>query len=205
VADLAWERRCWRDNYHYVVGIDEAGRGALAGPIVAAAVILPRHSRMTARLREINDSKLLPESKRLRLAALIRSIAVSYAVGYATANEIDTFGIARANRLCMERAVGGLENVPDFALIDALTCELGIPQIGLIDGDAISTSVAAASILAKTERDRYMRELHLGDDRYGFHRHVGYGTKSHLAALRAYGPCAVHRLTFHGVLQDDRP
>jgi ribonuclease HII len=202
LANLNWERTCWRDDYRLVVGIDEAGRGALAGPIVAAAVIMPPTLRLTAQIREINDSKQLPEQKRERLAVLIRSVAVTCATGQATAQEIDELGIARANRICMERAVEKLDFVPDFALIDALTCEFDLPQIGLIDGDAISVSIAAASILAKTERDRYMRELHSRDDRYRFDRHVGYGTALHLSALRIYGPCAVHRLSFHGVLPD---
>jgi ribonuclease HII len=202
LTNLNWERACWRDDYRLVVGIDEVGRGALAGPIVAAAVIMPPTLRLTAQIREINDSKQLPEQKRERLAVLIRSVAVTCATGQATAQEIDELGIARANRICMERAVEKLDFVPDFALIDALTCEFDLPQIGLIDGDAISVSIAAASILAKTERDRYMRELHSRDDRYRFDRHVGYGTALHLTALRTYGPCAVHRLSFHGVLPD---
>jgi ribonuclease HII len=202
LANLNWERTCWRDDYRLVVGIDEAGRGALAGPIVAAAVIMPPTLRLTAQIREINDSKQLPEQKRERLAVLIRSVAVTCATGQATAQEIDELGIARANRICMERAVEKLDFVPDFALIDALTCEFDLPQIGLIDGDAISVSIAAASILAKTERDRFMRELHSRDDRYRFDRHVGYGTALHLTALRTYGPCTVHRLSFHGVLPD---
>jgi ribonuclease HII len=202
LTNLNWERACWRDDYRLVVGIDEVGRGALAGPIVAAAVIMPPTLRLTAQIREINDSKQLPEQKRERLAVLIRSVAVTCATGQATAQEIDELGIARANRICMERAVEKLDFVPDFALIDALTCEFDLPQIGLIDGDAISVSIAAASILAKTERDRFMRELHSRDDRYRFDRHVGYGTALHLTALRTYGPCAVHRLSFHGVLPD---
>jgi ribonuclease HII len=202
LTNLNWERACWRDDYRLVVGIDEVGRGALAGPIVAAAVIMPPTLRLTAQIREINDSKQLPEQKRERLAVLIRSVAVTCATGQATAQEIDELGIARANRVCMERAVEKLDFVPDFALIDALTCEFDLPQIGLIDGDAISVSIAAASILAKTERDRFMRELHSRDDRYRFDRHVGYGTALHLTALRTYGPCAVHRLSFHGVLTD---
>lgn len=202
MANLYWERACWRDDYRLVVGIDEAGRGALAGPIVAAAVIMPPNLRLTAQIREINDSKQLPEQKRERLAVLIRSVAVTCATGQATAQEIDELGIARANRVCMERAVEKLDCVPDFALIDALTCEFDLPQIGLIDGDAISVSIAAASIIAKTERDRFMRELHSRDNRYRFDRHVGYGTALHLTALRTYGPCAVHRLSFRGVLSD---
>jgi ribonuclease HII len=203
VANLDWERSCWRDGYRVIAGIDEAGRGALAGPIVAAAVVLPPGLRLTHRIREINDSKQLPEAKRDRLAELIRQVAVSWAVGYSTADEIDELGISRANRLCMERAVERLTCVPEFALLDAITCEMTVPQVGLIDGDAISLSVAAASILAKTERDRFMRQMHEQDARYQFDRHVGYGTPIHLQALRIHGPCSMHRLTFRGVLPED--
>jgi ribonuclease HII len=202
MATLDWERACWRDQYRSVVGIDEAGRGALAGPIVAGAVVLPCITRLTAQYREINDSKLLAEQTRDRLADVIKSVAISWAVGWVTAPEIDEIGISRANRLCMERALEQLTCDPDFALIDAITCEIGIPQVGLIDGDALSISIAAASILAKTERDRYMRTLHEQDARYHFDRHVGYGTELHLAALRQHGPCEMHRMTFHGVLAD---
>ena len=165
MPNLEWERTCWRDDYRFVVGVDEAGRGALAGPITAAAVILPPNLRMSARLRAINDSKLLTESRRDQLAVMIKSVCISWSVGSASAAEIDDLGLARANRLCMERALDDLGCYPDFALIDALTCEVDIPQIGLIDGDARSVSIAAASILAKTERDRYMRALHDRDDR----------------------------------------
>lgn len=202
MANLDWERCCWRDDYRFVVGLDEAGRGALAGPITAAAVVLPHGLRLSARLRQINDSKLLTEARRDAAAELIKTVCVSWAVGYATAAEIDDFGIARANRLCMERALTGLNCTPDFALIDALTCEFAIPQVGLIDGDARSISIAAASILAKTERDRFMRAAHRVDGRYRFDRHVGYGTELHLAALRRHGPGDLHRLTFRGVLAD---
>jgi ribonuclease HII len=199
VANLDWERVCWRDEYRLVAGIDEAGRGALAGPIIAAAVVLPPGLRLTARVREINDSKQLAEAKRDRLADLVRSVATAWSIGQATASEIDELGISVANRLCMERAVARLGCEPDFALLDAFTCDLSVPQIGLIDGDAISLSVAAASILAKTERDGIMRKAHEQDCRYHFDRHVGYGTAIHLDALRSHGPCQLHRLTFRGV------
>jgi ribonuclease HII len=202
VASLNWERTCWRDDYRVVAGIDEAGRGALAGPIVAAAVVFPPGLRLTKVLREITDSKLLPEPKRDRLADTIRSVAADWAIGHATAAEIDEHGITCANRLCMERAFAGLSCDPDFLLLDAFTCDLPVPQVGLIDGDSISLSIAASSILAKTERDRIMRELHQRDDRYCFDRHVGYGTPVHLEALRTHGPCAMHRLTFRGVLPE---
>jgi ribonuclease HII len=203
VPNLDLERSCWRDDYRSVAGIDEAGRGALAGPIVAAAVVLPPGSRFTPRLREINDSKQLSEPVRDRLADVIRAVAVSWSIGYASAEEIDEVGIARANRLCMERALADLNCTPDFALLDALTCEISIPQVGLIDGDAVSLSIAAASILAKTERDRFMRQMHESDTRYRFDRHVGYGTVLHLEALRRHGPCALHRRSFRGVLSGE--
>jgi ribonuclease HII len=202
VANLDWERACWRDEYRFVAGIDEAGRGALAGPIVAAAVVLPPGLRLTARIREINDSKQLPEAKRDRLADLVRSIATAWSIGQVSATEIDELGISVANRLCMERVVAGLGIEPDFALLDAFTCDLPVPQMGLIDGDAISLSIAGASILAKTERDRIMRAAHEQDCRYHFDRHVGYGTALHLDALRSHGPCHLHRLTFRGVRTD---
>ena len=203
MANLDWERACWRDEFRFVAGIDEAGRGALAGPIVAAAVVLPPGLRLTARIREINDSKQVPEAKRERLAGLVRSLATAWSIGQSTAAEIDELGISTANRLCMERAVAGLCCEPDFALLDAFTCDLSVPQIGLIDGDAISLSIAAASILAKTGRDRVMRMAHEQDCRYHFDRHVGYGTALHLDALRSHGPCALHRLTFRGVRPED--
>jgi ribonuclease HII len=166
--------------------------------------VLPSDLRLTARVREINDSKQVPESRRGQLATYVKAIAVSWSVGQASAAEIDEFGISRANRLCMERAIEGLNCSPDFALVDAITCELDVPQVGLIDGDAISISIAAASILAKTERDKFMRNIHERDDRYAFDRHVGYGTELHLAALRQHGPCLWHRLTFSGVLPESR-
>jgi ribonuclease HII len=202
VANLNWERTCWKDDYLVVAGIDEAGRGALAGPIVAAAVVLPPGLRLGGSIREITDSKLLTEPKRDRLAAVVRAIAIDWAIGQVSAAEIDELGISCANRLCMERAFAGLSCEPDFLLLDAFTCDLPLPQVGLIDGDAISLSVAAASILAKTERDRFMRQLHERDNRYFFDRHVGYGTTIHLKALRAHGPCAMHRLSFRGVLPE---
>jgi ribonuclease HII len=204
VAHLEWERTCWRDAFRVVVGLDEAGRGALAGPIVAAAVVLPPNLRLTARVREINDSKQVAEPKRSQMAKYVKAIAVSWSIGQATATEIDEFGISRANRLCMERAIEGLRCSPDFALVDAITCELDVPQVGLIDGDAISISIAAASILAKTERDAFMRKIHEQDDRYAFDRHVGYGTELHISALRQHGPSIWHRLTFSGVLPESR-
>jgi ribonuclease HII len=203
MADLRWERRCWSDGYQAVAGIDEAGRGALAGPIVAAAVVFPPGTSRRGALKGINDSKLLSAAQRAVAADAIRTFAACWSVAAVEADVIDEIGIARANRMAMELAVEGLGTDIEFALLDALTCELSVPQLGLIDGDALSLSIAAASILAKTERDRMMHELHTIHHCYGFDRHVGYGTTFHLEALRVHGPCEIHRRTFRGVLADD--
>jgi ribonuclease HII len=202
MADLRWERRCWNDGYQAVAGVDEAGRGALAGPIVAAAVVFPPGTSRRGALRDINDSKLLTPSQRTSAAGTIRRLAICWSVAAVDARTIDEIGIARANRMAMELAVEDLGTFIEFVLLDALTCELPIPQLGLIDGDALSLSIAAASILAKTERDRMMHELHAIHGCYGFDRHVGYGTPLHLEALRLHGPCDAHRRTFRGVLAD---
>jgi ribonuclease HII len=203
MADLRWERHCWSDGYQAVAGIDEAGRGALAGPIVAAAVVFPAGTTRRGALKGIDDSKLLSASQRTVAADAVRSFAKCWSVAAVGADAIDEIGLARANRLAMELAVEGLGTDIEFALLDALTCELPVPQLGLIDGDALSLSIAAASILAKTERDRMMHEFHAIYDCYGFDRHVGYGTALHLEALRVHGPCEIHRRTFRGVLAED--
>lgn len=203
MADLHWERCCWNDGYGIVAGIDEAGRGALAGPIVAAAVVFPAGTARRGALRTIDDSKKLTEPQRDAAGETIRRHASCWAVAAIEAATIDEIGLARSNKLAMEHAVGGLGTDIEFALIDALVCELSVPQLGLIDGDARSLSIAAASILAKTERDRIMRKWHGVHDVYGFDRHVGYGTPQHLLALREHGPCSLHRRTFRGVLPRD--
>ena len=199
MAHLDWERHCWQDGYRFVAGVDEAGRGALAGPIVAAAVVLPHNAALPDETHEINDSKQLSARKREVLAELVRSVALCWGVAFVDASVIDELGISRSNRLAMERAVEQLTCRADIVLLDALICELSAPQIGLIDGDAISLSIAAASILAKTERDKYMHHRHTIDGRYHFDRNVGYGTALHLGSLRKHGPSPIHRLTFRGV------
>lgn len=203
MADLNWERTCWRDGYQVVAGVDEAGRGALAGPIVAAAVVFPPGTTRRGALREINDSKLLSRSQREAAAVAIRRHATCWSVAAIDAATIDEIGITRSNRLAMELAIDGLGTEIEFALLDALTCELAVPQLGLIDGDARSISIAAASILAKTGRDQMMFDFHAVHGNYGFDHHVGYGTTMHLDALRLHGPCEIHRRTFRGVLPDD--
>jgi ribonuclease HII len=197
---LAHERALWDAGLELVAGVDEVGRGALAGPLVAAAVILPRdfapQRRHWPEIHEIRDSKTLTPETRARLVPAICEMAKGVAIGIVEADELDTIGIAAANRLAMERAVEKLPVSAGALLIDALTIDVGLPQIGLIDGDARSLSIAAASIVAKVTRDRIMDECHSVDDRYGFGAHKGYGTAIHLAAIKRHGPCWCHRRSF---------
>lgn len=183
----------------WVAGVDEAGRGALAGPVVAAAVMLPLDDTRGARfLTEIRDSKLLSPTTRERLYMLICNHAAAYAIGSASAEWIDQYGILGATRKAMNDAVGGLLPAAEAVLVDGpLRLVSGkLPQRAIVRGDSRSLTIAAASILAKVSRDRYMIKLgeHLPD--YGFERHKGYGTAEHLAALGRLGPCPEHRRSF---------
>ena len=190
------ERRLYADGFRSVAGVDEVGRGCLAGPVVAGAVVLDRRSRV----RGLRDSKLLPASERGRLARLIAGRAVAFALGVVDPDEIDRTDILRATLLAMKRAVGALSVRPDYVLVDALTIpEIGIPQGGLVHGDRISASIAAASIVAKFYRDEMMQSFHALYPAYGFDRHKGYGTPDHYDALRRFGPTPLHRSTFRGV------
>jgi ribonuclease HII len=197
---LAHERSLWEGGFDLIAGVDEVGRGALAGPLVAAAVILPQDISIRARnskaVHEIRDSKSLTPETRSRLVPVICELAVGVSIGVVEADELDSVGIAAANRLAMERAVETLPETASALLIDAFTVDLDLPQVGLIDGDGRSLSIAAASIVAKVTRDRIMDECHGIDDRYGFVAHKGYGTATHLAALKHHGPCWCHRRSF---------
>lgn len=175
-------------------GVDEAGRGPLAGPVYAAAVILPP----TPIIDGVNDSKKLSEKKREALFDVICETAVAYSIATASVEEIDTHNILQATYLAMCRAVEGLKVSPAFALIDGNRTPSGlmIPSETVIKGDALSASIAAASILAKVSRDRYLLELDKQYPQYGFAGHKGYGTKAHYEALEKYGPSPVHRMTF---------
>ena len=178
-------------------GVDEAGRGPLAGPVYAAAVILPPQPEIAG----LNDSKKISEKKREALFPVICETALSYAIGTASVEEIDELNILQATFLAMRRAVEGLSVTPAFALIDGNRTPAGIaiPCQTVVKGDALSASIAAASILAKVSRDRYLLELDKQYPEYGFAKHKGYGTKEHYAALTAYGMSPVHRRTFlHG-------
>lgn len=192
------ETELWQAGYRLVAGADEAGRGAWAGPVVAAAVILPPDQvRLAPLLGSVDDSKLLAPRVRERLFAAIHVCALAVGVGSASAAEIDTLGIAPANRLALRRAVEGLALRPDFLLLDFLTLpDLPLPQRGVPHGDAISLTIAAASIIAKVTRDHWMAGQDDLYPDYGFARHKGYGTAMHQAALDQRGPCPLHRRSF---------
>ena len=188
-------RRC---GYRRIAGLDEAGRGPLAGPVVASAVVLPTRCRLIG----CDDSKQLSESERERLYHVIIKRAVGIAIGSATEQEIDRLNILEATRLAMHRAVAGLSPQPDCLLIDAISL-LGcaIPIRSIIKGDALCLSVAAASIVAKVTRDRLMAEYHRLYPHYNFLSHKGYSTEEHLQQLATHGPCPIHRRTFEPVAQ----
>jgi ribonuclease HII len=205
---LYWERQLWDGGYRTIAGVDEVGRGALAGPLVAAAVILPREEDEDANFRAakalIRDSKTLTMKRRGQIAESIHASGAAIGIGLVEPEEIDAIGINPANRTAMERAVFALPFQPDMLLIDALTLDFDTPQIGVIDGDAQSISIAAASIVAKVTRDCLMVEMHTSWPAYGFARHKGYGVASHLAALQEYGPCPQHRQCFAPVRMAQR-
>lgn len=176
-----------------VCGIDEAGRGPLAGPVVAAAVILD----LSRPIDGLNDSKKLSEKKRAALAVDIREKALAWCVAEASVEEIDTLNILHATMLAMTRAVAGLQVSPERAMVDGNRCpKLAIPAEAVVKGDGKIASIAAASILAKTVRDSGMLELHRTYPQYGFDRHMGYPTAAHFAALEAHGASPVHRKSF---------
>lgn len=186
-----------RQNAHYglICGVDEAGRGPLAGPVVAGAVILPENCEILY----LNDSKQLTEKRREELYEEIRQKAVAWAVGMVSPARIDEINILQATYEAMRQAVSKLNPAPDILLCDAVRIpEIEIPQMSIIKGDAKSLSIAAASIMAKVTRDRLMREYDKVMPQYGFASHKGYGSAAHIAALKEYGPSPIHRKTFIG-------
>lgn len=192
-----FEEAVYRQGYRCVAGIDEAGRGPLAGPVVAAAVVLPRG----ARLPGVQDSKRLSASQREKCCLLIEECASEIAVGLVEPSEIDRINILRATFQAMIRALSKLRTIPDYVLIDGpYTLPVSTAQQGIPGGDRLSISIAAASIVAKVHRDRLMQEYHRLYPSYGFDKHKGYGTPQHLAALRREGPCPIHRMSFRGVI-----
>lgn len=189
----SFENECYSEDIKNICGVDEAGRGPLAGPVYAAAVILPRGHKIEG----LNDSKKLTAKKREELYDIIIKNAISYGIGFATEREIDQINILQATFLAMRRAINSLSIQPDLALIDGnRNSDFGVPSKTIIKGDSLSANIAAASILAKVSRDRIMREAASKYPQYGFDVHMGYGTKRHYEALREYGPCEIHRQTF---------
>ena len=189
----AIEDECRAEGYTVICGVDEAGRGPLAGPVCAAAVILPDHLELPG----LNDSKKLSDKKRRELFPLIKEQAIAYGIGLASEKEIDEINILQATFLAMERAIAQLEGKADLALIDGNRAkDFGLPVKTVVKGDSLSASIAAASILAKVTRDDMM-EAYAGEyPGYGFEVHKGYGTKAHYAALTEKGPSPIHRMTF---------
>lgn len=195
--DLSFERGLWSNDIHYVAGIDEAGRGAWAGPVYAAAVILPNDPNIELHLAGVRDSKQVSPQKRIQFALIIKQFALAWTVAFAEVSEIDELGILPANRLAMMRAVTALKIPPEHLLIDAMfLIDMELGQTSLIKGDQRSLSIAAASILAKTERDAWMMAVHDQYPAYRFDRHKGYGTKTHQQGLAREGICDLHRKSY---------
>jgi ribonuclease HII len=189
---LKYEKLAWASGAKLVAGVDEVGRGSLFGPVVAAAVVLDS----SYRIRGLRDSKLLPAERREVLAERIREHAVVWAVAAVDAARIDQINIYQASRMAMQDAVALLNPQPDHLLVDAMRLNYDLPQHGIIHGDALSASIAAASILAKVERDRMISEWDPVFPVYGLRSHKGYSTPQHLAALREHGPSPLHRQSF---------
>ncbi len=188
-----YEEELYAGGIRYIAGIDEVGRGPLAGPVVAAAVILPSDFDILG----VDDSKKLSEKKREELYTLITKYAVSYSIGIIDNFTIDEINILEATKLAMKQAVEKLETKPEYILIDALTLKgIDVPQRGIIKGDSLSVSIAAASIVAKVTRDRLMTEFHRQYPQYAFDQNKGYGTKIHYEGIHCHGLCSLHRRSF---------
>jgi ribonuclease HII len=189
------EEQLYQQGITYIAGVDEAGRGPLAGPVVAAAVILQKG----AKLKYVNDSKQLTEKQRDKALEEIKKHAVSISIAISSVEEIDRINIYRATREAMYSAIHKLSIKPDYVLIDAMPMELDIPSESIIKGDALSISIAAASIVAKTTRDQYMIEMDKLFPEYEFKKHKGYGTKEHMEKILTYGPTPIHRKTYEPI------
>ena len=201
---LQFERQAWEQGVVRLAGVDEAGRGPLAGPVVAAAVVFERaflEAEQDRLLREVDDSKTLTESQREAAYALLTlRCPLAMGVGVADVEEIDSLNILRATHLAMARALTALPVLPELALVDGLPVPgLPCPSQSIVDGDARSLIIAAASIIAKVTRDRLMRELDRQYPHFGFAQHKGYGTRAHMQALLQHGPCPAHRRSFRPV------
>lgn len=187
------EEKYYSQGIHMICGVDEAGRGPLAGPVCAAAVILPPNAEIPG----LDDSKKLSDKRRRELFPVIQEKAIAFGIAFADHNEIDEINILQATYLAMERAIKQLKITPELALIDGNRAkDFGIPVETVVHGDSLSASIAAASVLAKVTRDDYMLEMAKKYPQYGFEIHKGYGTKAHYAALTEHGRSAIHRMTF---------
>lgn len=193
---LEYEKKLWGAGYEYVAGVDEAGRGPLAGPVYAAAVVFPKGVVIDG----INDSKKLSEKKREELYEVIKETALAYAIVSVDEKEIDEINILNAAMKAFKMALDKLSPKADYALLDGNRApQMDIPYEAVVKGDAKVQAIAAASILAKVERDRYVTEMDKVYPQYGFAKHKGYPTKDHKEAVAKYGPSPIHRLTFRGV------
>lgn len=189
---LKYEKELLHKGNKIICGIDEAGRGPLAGPVMVGAAIMDLNNIIP----EVDDSKKLSEKKRERLYNEILACSIGYKTVAIDCNEIDEINILNATKKAMKEAVEEINPLPDILLVDAVKQKFSVPSISIIHGDALSYSIAAASILAKVERDRLMKEYAKQYPQYGFERHKGYGTKLHIEMLRKYGPCPIHRKSF---------
>ena len=197
-----FEQRARDEGFTFVAGVDEVGRGCLAGPVVAAAAILDFSKELP---EGVNDSKKISKKKLPGIAEQIRAEAVSFAIGEVDAETIDEINILQATKLAMRRAIEQLDPQPQMLLIDALELkEIQLPQKAIIKGDSVSASIAAASIVAKVYRDELMAKYDEQFPEYGFAGHVGYGTKKHFEAIREHGACPIHRKSFKGVLPEKK-
>lgn len=198
--NIEFEQSFWKTGIKHIAGIDEAGRGPLAGPVAAAAVILPDDPDIETNLSGVRDSKQMSPMQREYWAECLKLTALAYGIGFASVSEIDSIGISQATLLAVERALTSLPIQPDHLLLDYIKltgCDK--PQTSLVKGDARCLSIASASVLAKTARDHLLFELDAQYPGYGFANHKGYGTPEHLEALRRLGPCPIHRVSFHRV------
>jgi ribonuclease HII len=194
-----FESQLWESGLHCIAGLDEAGRGALAGPVAVGAVILPKNKRLLSKtLAGVRDSKQMTPLERETLAPRIKKVALTWSVGFASSDEIDSQGIVPATRLAALRALNGLSIQPQYLLTDFRLelPELDISQTALVKGDALCLSIAAASVLAKTTRDKLMSELDVQYQGYGLGKHKGYGTQAHRSALERLGYSSIHRKSF---------
>ncbi|MBK7779797.1 MAG: ribonuclease HII [Ardenticatenia bacterium] len=205
MPDLAWERACLLDTGGLAAGLDEVGRGALAGPVVAAAVVLDPADRTADALGAVDDSKRLSPALRHVVAQNIRDSALDWGLGQASVDEIDALGIGRANDLAMLRALAALRRLPVHLLVDGYRLRMSaLPQQGIVGGDHLVLSIAAASVLAKVHRDGLMLDLDGDHPGYGFAQHMGYGTAAHRRAIASRGPSSAHRLSWRLLDSDAR-